>query len=450
MAGFSLHVEAAESSSMFSGMGALFNLNTESDSLKLDATNQVVSWDDALGSGFSFTPVILSTSTNPQAVLGSMTVGGSSYDAVDLTNIYLAGSGSLAIKSVFIVNEMDSTAQWRSIFGLTGGARKLRWVDNAYWGYRNAGADLCEYGYMAANGNTDFQIYKRTGNTPSFYLNVSPTDPNIIAIQTQSTQSSFTPSLGDSSLNSNIALFNGVIAEVVAFDFTLSASEIKIVQTMLSATYNLPSSMETGSVYELNPNYTSNLFWLGRTVDDTSTVVGNAHQWDDDGNIVQKSTLTDTADKYFDVTSNSRAGFGLEFSRESGATDIFDTTQGEISLFVASSEDGSAWNIHKEGTLAYINEADTLVSLYLDYDLLGLGTNTDEYNLLFRSSESDEWEILKNYVARTAGAEGLTFTFAASDFALGMYSVGLPEPSSIGLLLLGVGLLLARRKVYRG
>ncbi|MDO5113660.1 MAG: hypothetical protein Q4E67_04730, partial [Planctomycetia bacterium] len=409
-------------------------MNTNSNSLQLNADNQVISWNDALGSGYSFTP----QEVNSQAVLGTM--NDNAYAAVELTNTYLTGSGSLDIKSVFIVNKMKSTENWRSIFGYKGGSRKIRWVDNELWGFRNAGADLCEYGYMAANGNTDFQIFTRTDNTISQYLTTLPTDPNIIAVQTRSEQEAFTPNLGDSSLIGNKAVFDGVIAEVVAFNFTLSANEIKIVQTLLSATYNLTDSMETGSVYELDPNYTSNLFWLGRTVDDTSTVVGNAHRRDDDGNIVEESELKDTANRYFDVTSNRRGGFGLEFSRQSGTTDVFSTEDGGNSLFVASSEDGLVWNVRSDGELTYLDEADTLVSLTFDYDQWNIGSGIDDYNLFFRPSESDGWEILTNYLTRTAGADGLTFTFAAEDFALGMYTIGVPEPSSISLLLLGIGL----------
>lgn len=440
--GISFHAVAAESSSSFSGLGALFHLNTNSNSLQLNADNQVISWNDALGSGYSFIP----QEVNSQAVVGTMDVNGNPYAAVDLTNTYLTGSGNAAIKSVFIVNDMESSNEWRSIFGYLGGGRKIRWMDNKLWGFRNAGADLCEYGYIAANGNTDFQIYPRTNTTPSHYLTTPPTDPNIIAVQTQSTQAAFTPHLGDSSLLSDTTRFDGVIAEVVAFDFTLSTNEIKIVQTLLSATYNLADSMETGSVYELNPNYTSNLFWLGRTVDDTNTVVGNAHRRDDDGTVLQYSTLTDTADRYFDITSNRRAGFGLEFSRQNGATDVFSTEDGGNSLFVASSEDGLVWNVRSDGELTYLDEADTLVSLTFDYDQWNIGLGIDDYNLFFRPSESDAWEILTNYLTRTAGADGLTFTFAAEDFALGMYTIGVPEPSSISLLLLGIGLILVRRR----
>ncbi len=403
--------------------------------------DKVATWADVNGKPLSFTQ----TDEGQQPTL--TTANGLPALKFINSRMLLGGSSPMDTQMLFIVSQVDAS-QYNAYGGLIGTGNTtpteigIRMngdsAGDAYWLVEDNDREndfVARNEFYNYNGNIMNPSNKNASQT-GYYL----TDLNLLTAVKGSSKS----------LNNNIWIgnyfgenryFNGDIAEVVAFSYTLNDLETKVVQTYLGSKYGL--AMAPGSVFETGgTGYGKDFFYLAKT-----------DNWD--------------------VRNNGAGGFGLATLPGSDAAfDIFGTPlQNGETLTVASNLDTAfglseiitdagqsfdiwekSWYIDATG----LNGTTEFMWAFNAADAMYTGRGIDgetEWSLLF-SDDNGTYSVLGNVGTFTEGMLEFMLSLSGADsgyFSLGLQgTAGVPEPSAWVLMALGLlagcRMLVRRRK----
>ncbi len=406
-----------ESDSQFRGMGALYDLN--STSIVTDASNNVTSWADALGSSITYTR----NSGATAITLGEL--GSTGVSAVQFTSDAKANklvtTSSLDVQSIFLVNNIVSGTANTGLFGRNGADHGLRMNNSTDIRHVSTVDD-----YNWNSGQAQWLNGSSTNNTI--------TSPNVLGVVGRAGQTGdFTTAIGGYIGSHNRSIPNGQIAEVLTFNFKLSDEEVKIVNTLFGNSYNF--SMVAGSVYDTPAGYKADPYYLGKTAEDSNT-------------------------GYFDVKENGDGGLGVKVSHSFldsvgiilGNNDE-DYTWAETDRLQLN----RVWNLITLGEGLFDDPENTTVTFAFDFaaeNQLEEYAKASDFSLLYSADGLTFTELLGSTLVTNTGNGYLAFEFTGNNLAEGYYTLGgtlpslpVPEPSTWALLILGaIGLVWLRKK----
>ncbi|MDO4575824.1 MAG: PEP-CTERM sorting domain-containing protein [Planctomycetia bacterium] len=407
--------------SLFNGTGALFDVNGNSIVAKTDGSNQVAQWNDALvnRSGIYFVERTTGnyagiTTLNGEAAIQSRYTNNASTNTILTAKTASGEDASMTLRSLFVVTNVTGSPSPGYIFGsseTTGTGTdeyglRIEVRDNVGYVKNSAVGDFRNGGYCTVNGiDQGTAAYGITSLNQDVLISMECATTNV---RTDRSYSIGGFRFLDTSYSGRG--FSGSIAEIVAFDYFLSADEIKITNTLLSAKYGL--TMAEGSVYTLVS--TDDVFYLGRTQEDTNA-------------------------GFFNVTSSGSGGFGVELSNTEGG-EVFTNTVSNGLFFSQVKTNGIPVYVAQTlgDELSFSDLAHTEAVLEWNFDELGVTSYESRYALTFLGTDG----IMETLATALVSEGKLQFTIDASQLQSGTFGLqAVPEPGTWLSFLAGLGVL---------